>query len=562
MVSDMQRAPRTDRPRAVRRRAAFAIATAGVVNVVSATTPPIHDRLLALRSLMPMGVPKAANALVVLAGIGLLMIGRGLRRGQRRAWWIAFALLATSTLLHLLKGVDVEEASLAAAAVGYLVARRRAFTAPADPTSMPRALAVVGFGGAIAVTTATLFLVFGPDHLALAEALPAVAARLIGLTSVRVPAEVEGFLFPALTATGAVIAATAAWVAFRPLLSRHDKSALPPDRAFEIVRQWGGGTLDYFALRADKQYFIWGNTLVAFRVFGVVCLVSPDPIGPPDERAAAWSAFHQNADRNGWSVAILGADEEWLPIYKASEMRTMYVGDEGVVDVLSFSLEGGRMKGLRHVVNRMTRHGYSVRFFDPANLDASMRSRLSELMTQSRRGEAERGFSMTLGRLFDSSDRGLLLAVAFDTDDKPVAFCQYVPAAGIDGFSLDMMRRDRGDHPNGLVDFVILETIRHLRDQGRRGLALNFATLRAVIAGEAGDTASLRVQRWFLQRMSDSMQIESLWRFNAKYFPTWRPRYAVYDSVEDIVPAAMAVARAESFWELPVLGRFLEPQRA
>lgn len=548
--------------RAVRRRASFAIAAAGVVNVVSATTPPIHDRLLALRSVMPMGVPRAANALVVLAGIGLLMIGRGLRRGQRRAWFIAVALLLTSTVLHLVKGVDVEEASVAAFAAAYLLIRRRAFSTPADPTSMPRALAVVGFGGAVAVATATVYLVLGPDHLALAVALPAVAARLIGLTSFRVPGDVDGFLFPALTATGAGIAATAAWVAFRPVLSRHHKSGLPSDRAFEIVRRWGGGTLDYFALRADKQLFISHDTLVAYRVFGSVCLVSPDPIGPPEQRAAAWSAFHQTADRNGWSVAVLGAHEDWLPIYKASEMRTMYVGDEGVVDVLPFSLEGGRMKGLRHVVNRMTRHGYSVRFFDPAQLDAPMRAQLRALMTQSRRGESERGFSMTLGRLFDPADRGLLLAVAFDRDDKPVAFCHYVPAAAIDGFSLDMMRRDRGDHPNGLLDFVILETIRHLRDQGRRGLALNFATLRAVMSGEAGDNTSVRVRRWFLQRMSDSMQIESLWRFNAKYFPTWRPRYAVYDSVEDIVPAAMAVARAESFWELPVLGRFLEPQPA
>ena len=59
--------------------------------------------------------------------------------------------------------------------------------------------------------------------------------------------------------------------------------------------------------------------------------------------------------------------------------------------------------------------------------------------------------------------------------------------------------------------------------------------------------------------MSDSMQIESLWRFNAKYDPDWQPRYAVYDSPEHMVPAALAVATAESFWELPLIGRFLVP---
>jgi lysyl-tRNA synthetase class 2 len=59
--------------------------------------------------------------------------------------------------------------------------------------------------------------------------------------------------------------------------------------------------------------------------------------------------------------------------------------------------------------------------------------------------------------------------------------------------------------------------------------------------------------------MGDSMQIESLWKFNAKFDPDWQPRYAVYDAPENLFGVAIAVARAESFWELPVIGRFLVP---
>ena len=62
-----------------------------------------------------------------------------------------------------------------------------------------------------------------------------------------------------------------------------------------------------------------------------------------------------------------------------------------------------------------------------------------------------------------------------------------------------------------------------------------------------------------LRRMSSSMQIESLWRFNAKYDPDWQPRYAVYQSPEQAPAVAVAIARAESFWELPLIGRFLVP---
>src|SRR5438309_3390495 len=112
------------------------------------------------------------------------------------------------------------------------------------------------------------------------------------------------------------------------------------------------------------------------------------------------------------------------------------------------------------------------------------------------------------------------------------------------------------DHPNGLSEVVAVETIEHLRREGYVGLALNFATFRAVLASEAGDRFVHRVEKWFLERMSDSMQIESLWTFNEKFQPDWYPRYACYDSPEHLLAASIAVARAESFWELPLVGRF------
>ena len=90
-------------------------------------------------------------------------------------------------------------------------------------------------------------------------------------------------------------------------------------------------------------------------------------------------------------------------------------------------------------------------------------------------------------------------------------------------------------------------------------MGLNFATMRAVLAGEAGEGLTHRVQARVLRRMGDSMQIESLWRFNAKLTLTGNLATRVYDAPENLLAVAIAVARAESFWELPVIGRFLVP---
>jgi lysylphosphatidylglycerol synthetase-like protein (DUF2156 family) len=378
------------------------------------------------------------------------------------------------------------------------------------------------------------------------------------MRSPSLPHRLDAFLTPALVAITVALAVYTAALILRPVAAR--RCSLDDERrARSIVKRWGSGSLSYFALRADKEFFFAESSVIAYAVHNGVCLVSPDPIGPPWERDLSWSRFRAFADRHGWIIAVLGASEGWLPVYRGNGMHDLYVGDEGVIDVEHFSLDGKRNKGLRQAVNRIEKHGYRVSFHDPANAPNDLRAQLTTLMTQSRRGDVERGFSMTLGRIFDPTDEGLLLAVCHGLDGAPVAFCQYVPAPGIGGYSLDLMRRDDGEHPNGLLDFVIVETIRHLHANGMQRLGLNFAVMRAVLAGETGAGLVARVERWALRRMSGAMQIESLWRFNAKYDPVWEPRYVVYDAPEHAIPVALAVARAESFWELPLIGRFLTP---
>jgi hypothetical protein len=122
-----------------------------------------------------------------------------------------------------------------------------------------------------------------------------------------------------------------------------------------------------------------------------------------------------------------------------------------------------------------------------------------------------------------------------------------------------MRRSEAGKHWNGLLDFVVIRTIEHLRALGMRGLGLNFAVMRSVLAEEGGVRIGHRIERRMLGWLSDSMQIESLWKYNAKFDPDWCPRYAVYDAPENFLSSAVAVAKAESFWELPLVGRFFAP---
>ncbi len=557
------------RARRIRRLAAVSLFVAGAIDLLSSVTAPLRAHLHLIAQYLPVAVVQAAGALTAIAGIGMIMLSRGVLRGQRRSWLVAVLLLIASLALHLLHAADVVTLVVCAGVLTLLIVQRERFRAQTERATFVTAFVILAVGGVLATMGGFIGVeLAGRVHHHPLPAWPDVllgsAERLVGVDWVTFPPTIDRYASVSLLAVGLSLIVVALFLLTRPVVDRRLSSGraamgrrAAEIRARDIVRRHGTGTLDYFALRDDKQWFFHRDSLVAYAVFGGVCLVSPDPIGPFSERAHVWDAFRHHVDRNGWGLGVMGAGEEWLPTYQASGMRFLYIGDEAVVDPQEFSLQGGKMKGLRQAVNRVARYGYTVRFLDPAHLDPADAARMAELMAKSRRGEQERGFSMMLGRLFDRRDTGLLLTLVEGPEGTPVAMCQFVPSPAIGGYSLDLMRRDPGEHPNGLLDFALCSTIDHLKEMGMKGLSLNFAALRSVLEGDNGDGVTQRVERWALRRLSGVLQIETLWRFNAKYEPRWLPRYIVFDSAEQFVPVVVQIMRAESLTEVPVIGRLL-----
>jgi lysylphosphatidylglycerol synthetase-like protein (DUF2156 family) len=566
--SDPDAIDRQRSQRLVRRVAAGALVLAGLANVVVAMVPPLRGHLHALLGAIPIGVSQTAAALVALTGVALIMLARGVRRGQRRAWIASVLVLSASIIGHVGRNGALLGVLVSTAVLIFLLVRRADFRGQSDRGSLATALPWL----ALICGAAVVGAVIGVELTNLRRGeLPgfglvvlAVVERLAGITTISLPDAVDDFVFPAMLTVGIAVAASALYLATRPVVDRRlsERSTSAERRAAELrardlVRRHGRGTLDYFALRDDKQFFFHRDTLVAYAVYGGVCLVSPDPIGPDDEREEAWGEFRGFAEAKGWTIGVVGAGEAWLPLYSQAGMRYLYLGDEAVVDVQRFSLAGGKMKGLRQACTRLERHGYTAEFLDPSRIDPARVPGLVGLMELNRRGEGERGFSMCLGRLFNPKDTGLLLTVITGPDGRPAAMCQFVSSPAIRGYSLDLMRRDPAEHPNGLIDYALCTTIEHLQAQGATGLSLNFAAFRSILDGERGEGMTTRAERWALKRLSGILPIETLWRFNAKYYPEWLPRYLVFPAAESFLPVVMSTLRAESITELPVIGRFL-----
>ena len=125
---------------------------------------------------------------------------------------------------------------------------------------------------------------------------------------------------------------------------------------------------------------------------------------------------------------------------------------------------------------------------------------------------------------------------------------------GPDGLSLDLMRRDRSAQP-GVNDFLIVETIKAAATLGIKRISLNFAVFRSALErGERiGAGPVLRLWRGILLFASRWFQIESLYKFNAKFAPVWVPRFFVFPGTSDAPRVALAALEAEAFLVWPKL---------
>ncbi|MFF4900022.1 phosphatidylglycerol lysyltransferase domain-containing protein [Streptomyces sp. NPDC001068] len=511
--------------------------------------------------------PYLATAGLVSAALAIFFV-LVMRRRKRAAWVVNVVLSTPLFALYVLALTQHEyrahafnwvSAALTGLFVAALLISRREFDAIGDPSN-PRLALAVGVGG-VAVTGALgTLLVHVTNKLPGATLADEMAYTLLRGISV-------GPLADQVTAVHAsrwtdivinvLLAAAFCLVLYagfrsprgRRLLSAEDESRL---RGL-LDRHGARDSLGYFSLRRDKMAIFspTGKAAVTYRVVGGVSLASGDPIGDPEAWPGAIDAWLTEARQHAWTPAVMGASEEAGTVYARHGLDALELGDEAIVDIADFTLEGRAMRVVRQAHNRVRRAGYTVRVRRHEDIPADEMALLIDRADHWRDGTTERGFSMALGRLGDPADGRCVMLECRDADDVPRALLSFVPW-GEQGLSLDLMRRDR-DAENGLMEFMVVELLLRASDLKVDRVSLNFAMFRSVFerGSRLGAGPVLRLWHATLTFFSRWWQIESLYRANAKYRPIWEPRYLLFARSSDIPRIGLASARAEGFLTVP-----------
>jgi lysyl-tRNA synthetase class 2 len=533
----------------------------GLADIIEGVRPDVfyHYRLHRLTE-----VSNLTRTADILIGLLLVMLSHGLRRRKRRAWQAAVLALAGSLILHLLlrrSPPHLATMLVTAAILGALLWFRNEFYAIGDPRTRWRALqALLWLAVAdIAIGVSWLYVTRGLEgSYSLWQRIESTVTNMVGFSGpVQFTSPIREDFFVSLC--GALGLFTLIVVGYLFLRTAQPPGRLTPadgERIRELLARHGElDSLGYFALRDDKSA-IWsptGKSCIGYRVVSGVMLASGDPVGDPEAWPGAIQAFLDEAARHAWVPAVIGCGEHGAEVWcREGDLTALELGDEAVINLPDFSMSGRSMRNVRQMVSRVSRQGYGAEIRRVGDMPEAEIKRLVRQADSWRGSPVERGFSMALGRIGGVGDERCVVATAHQ-DGVLKAILHFVPW-GTDGLSLDLMRRDRSAAP-GLNDFLIVETIKRGEDLGVKRISLNFAVFRAALErGEKiGAGPVLRAWRRVLIFASRWFQIESLYKFNAKFAPAWVPRFFVFPGASDAPRVGLAALEAEAFLVFPTV---------
>jgi phosphatidylglycerol lysyltransferase len=490
----------------------LAVFVGGAILMFSGALPAIPHRLAYLKQNLPLPFLEISHFMGSLAGMGLLLLARGLQRRLDAAYLLTVALLVSGILASLLKGFDYEEASILALILLVLLPCRRFFfrrTSLLSESFTPDWLAAIAV-----VLAASIWLgLFAYRHVEYRQELwwhfsaRAEAPRFLRAT--------VGALALALGFGLARLLRPAAYKPMQPTLEL-------PDAVPAVVARSPASSAN-LALLGDKQ-FLFSDDLKAFIMYGVIgqtWVAMGDPVGPAEQWPELLWQFRQAADHYADRAVFYEVGHAHLHLYLDMGLTLLKLGEEARVPLTGFSLEGRGRKDLRYIHRKLAKQGCRFEIVAPEALTDHM----ADLKTISdtwlkEKNTREKGFSLGF---FDPAYIRRFATALVRVEERITAFANIWPGGGRAELSVDLMRY-LPDAPGGVMDFLLIELMLWGAAQGYRWFNLGMAPLSGM---GTHDLAPLwhRLGKLVAGFGDHFYNFQGLRAYKQKFDPVWKPRY-------------------------------------
>jgi len=526
-------------------------AAMGVVNVLSAVTPSLHDRLRLLEQYSPFGISTGGHLTSALAGFALLVLSVSLWRRKQLGWMLTLVILLISIPAHLVKGLDYEEATLAALLAGLLIYLHPQFHARSDPPSVRQGLQILFSALAFTLAYGVTGFYLLDSHFKINFGLWSAVRQTIvmftqfydpGLQSMPIT-NFGRYFTDSIYIVGATTIGYALLMLLRPVLinrklASHEERA----RAWEVVRAYGRTALARYAVLDDKMFFFSPQgSLISYVVENRVALALGDPIGKPADFAVSISAFVSFCAPNDWLTAFYQVMPTHLDAYKSAGFDALTLGQEAIVDLSRFTLDGSENKTLRNSYNKMARSGYHADVIQPPYTHRMLHE-LNTISDEWLGSRNAREMRFSLGWFDEAYLNTCPILLVRDREGFIEAFANIVGEFQANEAALDLMRH-RTQVESGIMDFLFVSLFNWAKEQNFAAFNLGLSALSGV--GEHSDDPAIeRALHYIYQNVNNFYNFRGLHSFKEKFHPAWSPRYLIYPGPANLPAVSISILNA------------------
>jgi phosphatidylglycerol lysyltransferase len=527
---------------------ALVVLGSGLVNLFSVLSPALPERAAILHEIFPLVFIHLSRFLTLLTGFALVALSINIFKRKKRAFRIALLLSVLSIFFYLTKGLDYEEAALSVALIVLLVLSRKTFTVESSIPSLRLGFLRLG----VALMAALIYGIAGFWFLdtrefglnfTIGESVKQTLSflSLAGDTGVVPRTRHARWFLDSLNVMTVTAMAYALFAVFRPVVYRF--RTLPHERklAEEITARYGRSSLDFFKYWPDKTFFFSESRhcYIAFRVGGGIAVALGDPVGPEAEIESAIQGFVNYCTNNDWRIAFHQALPDFLPIYKKLGFRKLKIGDDAIVDLSNFTLDGKEAKKLRHAINQLEKQGCKFVRYDPP-VSPEVMKQLKQVSDGWLQIPGRRERTFTLGLFDPEYIRSTPVYVAVDRTEKILAFMNSIPSFCKGEATIDLMRH-LPDAPPGIMDYLFIKLFFAKKEEGFLRFSLGMAPMAGFREHEEA-SAEERAVHYFMQQLNFLFSYQGLLHYKAKFATIWEPRYIIYRNVLNLPRLARSIS--------------------
>jgi phosphatidylglycerol lysyltransferase len=519
----------------------------GVVNIISVVTPPIVGRLRILREFIPASSIHASNLMVLFIGLTLIVTAAFLIRGLRNAWILALLFAVVSLIGNLAKALDYEEALLAAFTIVVLMLTMKQYRLRSHPLSIQLSLLMValvflsilifGFVGFYFVNVKH----FGVDFTWRQSLIHASKCFILLSDEGVKPITRFGrdFLFM-MNALGCIAWCSLLFVMVRPYLHLPKKNTelSSVEKAKYLLEQFGKSPVDHFKVDSDKLFFFSDqyNGFLAYRIANGFAVALEEPVCANEDKVLVLREFDQHCKKMGLKSAFYRVDGSSMAYFNEMKKRKLLIGQEAILDITSFSLEGRDKKSLRNGLNSLQKKGY-ITFWCSAPHSEILLDELKQVSDEWLQAYEKKEIVFAQGMFDKQSLNEQDIIIIRDAGGRLVSFLNIIPDFSPGECTYDMIRKT-ADAPTGCMDALIIELIQFAKRNGYKYLNLGLVPMSGI---QQPDSTAERVVKYAYEKIRRFRHYQGLREFKAKYASKWTNKYLVYENDFDLLqlPAAL-----------------------